>query len=57
MHLYLQNLNTLHPSFVSDLGEIALVVLEKIFFKFCQCIFLVSRYYLPFGKRHGPSFE
>ena len=42
--------------FVPSLVEIGSVILEKKIFKFCQCIFVISKL-SPLGKGHGPAFE
>ena len=42
--------------FVPSLVEIGSVVLERKFFKICQCIFAISQL-SPLGKGQGPSFE
>ena len=39
-----------------SLVEIGQVVLEKVIFKVCQCIFAISSL-SPFEKGQGPSFE
>ena len=46
-------MNPLHPKSLVEIGQ---VVLEKMIFKFCQCIVAIVLSF-PLWKGHGPSFE